>query len=483
MREVLELLEQYRDDVEVEFPPQNIEDIFRLPGSSAVRPSPVPARRRWVAALVAAAVVVALVGGVALLGQLIADEATPVITQPTPTTTVPVTTTTLADTGALSPMAWTRLPGQALLGAGDDSHEYRIEAVVAGGPGLIAVGLVAPVSGQSWGEGAVWVSEDGRAWDRVPDENGVFGGGYAIFDIARTRDGFVAVGAAHDGGQTSGAVWLSSDGLSWSRVESPSFSGTIMHAVTAGDPGLVAVGIGSLWFSVDGIEWTLVETSSKETLWDVAYADWGFVAAGVWASGAILGEDGFLTQTIRPHAWTSPDGSNWERIDLPETAGEWIVASADAVGVVGDTVVVAGNYAETPSSIDAVPSFWSSMNGVEWEHTLFEDVVTPGMGRPRAWIAELVATDSGLVAVGGWSHTPDVGSHPASVSPDSIISRGRAGVWVSIGGTWIEIASDDFTISEIWPWRMTGAVEFGGDLIAVGSYEGQGAVWVGEWTE
>lgn len=121
----------------------------------------------------------------------------------------------------------------------------------------------------------------------------MFAGGYAVLDIARTDDGFVAVGADHDDGQTSGAVWISSDGLSWSRVESPTFSGTVMRAIAAGDPGLVAVGIESIWFSPDGTEWNVVDTPLEVgTLWDVALTPWGFTAVG-FRSHQFPGDTGY----------------------------------------------------------------------------------------------------------------------------------------------------------------------------------------------
>ena len=221
-------------------------------------------RPRWAVALAAAVSLLVLIGGLALGYRLFISDEPPVITEPpstsiptpttsvpAPTTSLPATTTTLTGPGAAAPMEWARLPAEGALGAGDDANEYHLNAIVTGGPGMIAVGEVRPVSDEWWleapGVGAVWVSEDGRTWDRIADDEGVFGGGYAILDIARTQDGFVAVGSAHDAGETSGAVWRSADGLSWNRIESPSFSGTSMWAVVSGDPGLVAVGIGTMW--------------------------------------------------------------------------------------------------------------------------------------------------------------------------------------------------------------------------------------------
>jgi len=86
-------------------------------------------------------------------------------------------------------------------------------SVTAGGPGLVATGV--DKSGEDFDrDGAVWVSEDGYTWTRVRDE-AVFGGPeiqqiYSVISWGRT---LIAVG--------DGAVWLSPP-----RVKrSPSASG------------------------------------------------------------------------------------------------------------------------------------------------------------------------------------------------------------------------------------------------------------------
>jgi hypothetical protein len=67
------------------------------------------------------------------------------------------------------------------------------------------------------------------------------------------------------------AVWTSTDGATWSRVPpqpevlgGPDFQA--MGAVTAGGPGLVAVGESdqgpTVWTSTDGIMWSRVDTAT-----------------------------------------------------------------------------------------------------------------------------------------------------------------------------------------------------------------------------
>ena len=81
-------------------------------------------------------------------------------------------------------------------------------------------------------------------------------------DVTAGGPGLVAVGEG---------AWTSPDGINWSRVphDEAVFGGATMHSVTAGGPGLVAVGwddhpedarivIAVAFTSVDGITWTRV---------------------------------------------------------------------------------------------------------------------------------------------------------------------------------------------------------------------------------
>ncbi len=444
---------------------------------------------RWGVAVAAATILLVVIGGLALGSRLLSPDEPPVITTPTPstsvpapTTSVPAPTTTLVDSGSAPPMNWEQVPPQASLGAGDEANQYLIHSVINGGPGLIAVGEVRPSSDQWWliapGDAAVWLSEDGRTWERVPDPDGVFTGGLMIDDIAATSSGYVAIGAAEESGFANAAVWLSADGHSWSRVDSPNFVEANMNAVAVGDPGIVAVGGGFIWFSPDGRTWSQVETPrAAGLLRDVAFADWGFVAVGARSHEYFDIDSGEYLQAVRPHAWISANGLDWERIELHPSTEEWVGASPHSVLVVEDTVIAAGSYARTYNShFDAVPTFWTTTNGVDWTRTILEDVLVSGMDRPQALIGDIVRTDGGLVAVGEWNHAPKYNGDT---------SRGRVAAWASSdgGATWIETPpGTTFPITEAWSYMSEAAV-FGNELIAVGSHEGRAAVWVGVWTD
>lgn len=98
MRDVIGLLEAYGDHAEATVHPVELDEIVRPLDLDEVierRLPPLRTRPRWVVAFVAAVVVVALIGGIALLVQSPAGEGPPVVTQqPAPTTTISTTTST-----------------------------------------------------------------------------------------------------------------------------------------------------------------------------------------------------------------------------------------------------------------------------------------------------------------------------------------------------------------------------------------------------
>jgi len=159
---------------------------------------------------------------------------------------------------------WTRVPHvEAVFGG---NLNQRMWGVTAGGPGYVAVGDDGDV-----GAAAVWTSVDGITWSRVPHDEAVFGGpGNQIMrGVTAGGPGLVAVGGDYGGGDLDAAVWTSVDGVTWSRVphDEAVFGGTVhqeMQDVTVGGPGLIAVGYdndgsdrdAAVWTSVDGITWT-----------------------------------------------------------------------------------------------------------------------------------------------------------------------------------------------------------------------------------
>lgn len=124
-----------------------------------------------------------------------------------------------------------------------------MHAVTMGKPGLVAVGNTTVDEG--WPDAAVWTSPDGRAWSRGAHDDEVFGGPYGeqMWSVVETPDGLVAAGTSGWGsdGDMAAAVWRSSDGHTWERIEQDDVftSGRrrSVHSLILDGPGLIAGGV------------------------------------------------------------------------------------------------------------------------------------------------------------------------------------------------------------------------------------------------
>ena len=215
--------------------------------------------------------------------------------------------------------AWTRVPHDEAVFGGQEGQ--RMMSVTAGGPGLVAVGSDYS-DGSGWPDAAVWVSADGYAWTRVPHDEAVFGepGGQEVLSVTAGGPGLVAVGSADS--YTNAAVWVSADGYAWTRVphDEAVFGGPgdqEVLSVTAGGPGLVAVGgdgSGSgdvlAWVSVDGYTWTRINDAA-------VFGGPGDQSAGpvtVWEEGLVLVGTDDSGGDLDPAVWVSVDGYTWTRL-------------------------------------------------------------------------------------------------------------------------------------------------------------------------
>jgi hypothetical protein len=431
---------------------------------------------------------------------------------------------------AANAVAWTRLDD--VTGALGGEGDQFLQAVVEGGPGYVAVGAecpghcpyLTPEEGYpSLGAGlddwaaAVWVSEDGSAWDRVPHDEELFGGegDQVMADIVRGGPGFVAVGWTDyayytlgmtdrfdypdDVGFLDGEIWASADGLTWERVEDPAgaFTGPgnqRIEAVVAGGPGLVAVGFESTnpegfeinvqaaaWTSSDGYTWKKASLDGSPLgtmIHDVAVGGPGLVAVGsdysvyVDYSGPTnvvptVPDDPTRQRSYWSAAvWVSADGLSWERVSPYDTVfGGLPESHPDAYTVDGGPVEMwsvssydGGLLAAGPGQWDR--GIWLSSDGLTWTLVDEDD---PG------WV-DWSPEDARAFVVDGNRAAP-------------------VGILTDDGDLW-----DDETRRFAPTGRgsfyveMAGVVVNGDGLLAVGSAGGpssdfDAAVWVGEWEE
>jgi hypothetical protein len=305
---------------------------------------------------------------------------------------------------------WTRVAhDDAVFGVPDSTV---MTAVTAGGPGVVAVGYQVDLSTDDR-DAVVWASPDGLSWVRVPQDEAVFGGPshQSMTGVAAGGPGLVAVGydiistGSWPGGDWDAAVWVSSDGSAWSRVDGTVFGRPgrqVMTAVTAGGPGLVAVGYDNssgdwrpaVWTSPDGMAWTRAadddETLGGGMMLAVAAGGPGLVAVG--HGGATEGDD--------PDAvvWVSADGLVWARVSHDESVfgGPGLqVMQAVVAGGPGLVAVGADDYG---SGRDSDAAVWLSVDGHVWSRVPRHEAVSGGLGVQK--MLGVVSGGPGLVAVG-----------------------------------------------------------------------------------
>lgn len=232
--------------------------------------------------------------------------------------------------------------------------------------------------------------------------------GGRIWSITAGGPGLVAVGStAADG--SGPAIWTSADGRSWTAVEGD-IGASDFHDVTTGGPGLVAISIGNrgyvpqvgtdapVWYSTDGLAWTQAAPDpvfEGALLHAVIAGGPGLVAVGADREG--------------PQAWFSADGVTWELASVPPVPeGVYIDEDhADAwmqdVAVEGDRLVAVGSIALSmgPNSYRYDPVMWTSTDGTTWvEVDLDLNVFTE-----TTEFRSVAAGPSGFVAVGRYLQT------------------------------------------------------------------------------
>jgi hypothetical protein len=327
-------------------------------------------------------------------------------------------------------------------------------------------------------------SDDGRAWTRagtlplatayVPVTSGPEPG---IVDLAAGPDGYVAVGLARDGGAApvmgvgDGAAWWSADGLTWERTlldegARPSTAFRAHDRWLIG--GVIYRGvdlvndrpIGAIWTSTDGRTWTRVE---DDAAFDIGgYVDTmedpgaGGVAAFAWDGETIVAVGRACAEAglpCRMAAWRSGDGTAWERVtSLPSGDG------------MGGIVAVNGTFVATahrcPATGDCATVVLHSQDGRAWE-------VVPA---ELALDAAMTVSDGTVVLVTGQYRSLDVrasadgatwtllGAVPApervNWGAPVLVSRRDGGVNLTIR---IDPLTEPDTDADVWTslWEIT----------------------------
>ena len=257
----------------------------------------------------------------------------------------------------VGPGIWPSTDGQRWerVSIGSNVVDDFFVAIAAYPKGYVIVGRAVDY-GALTARAAAWVSPDGRIWTRVADTDAMDVG--QCFDtgeepdcggmraVTWTGSSFVAVGQARevDGRVSRPAAWTSQDGQAWTRTDAGlDFDGHFSD-VTAGGPGLVAIGTicqptcvdmvkGVAASSRDGSTWTVTPITGSNELGRVASAGGSTFAVGVEPG---LGPPASL------QLWRSDDGVDWQRLSGPPPFLDATSIHAVDVTSSGDRLVIVG---------------------------------------------------------------------------------------------------------------------------------------------
>lgn len=299
--------------------------------------------------------------------------------------------------------------------------------------------------------------------------NGAEGG--VMTDVTSVTDGFLAVGHGQQDGRQVPAMWRSTSGHDWQRVQHPAFEDlaaggdqAVMTAISTDQKLIVVAGYeaGSsedgpvaFWVSDDqGTNWERVRHDDEVFLAgrvnDVTVSE-----DGSWiAVGARSVDDG-----TRASVWRSPDGRVWEMV-APTATDAVDDQAMHVVAAGGDGLVAMGRDGSGRQRVDPV---WTSSDGVTWRRAPLPD----GTPDPAAEVRDIIPwrQEGMVVALDGGSEG----------SPVQVISRLDAKLDDVTSWRTATVAEDDA--------RATGLVDSGdGHIFLVGTSTGAGGPTLAAWT-
>jgi hypothetical protein len=285
---------------------------------------------------------------------------------------------------------------------------------------------ILPDSAESWSRGPSPL--DGPTTVGTVGEEG-----NRVHAITAGGPGLVAVGA-EDGEAT---IWTSADGRGWTRVEQTSET-TAFLDVTAGGPGLVAVALGNHGWTTQTGDGAPIWTSADGSTWTRAPSD--AVFEGAWIRAVIAGGPGLVavgSDLDGPRAWISSDGVSWQEASVPAMPanvafdGKHADAWMQDVATDGERLVAVGTIGVSCGQTCGRygPAVWTSTDGRTWSALPAGPVFPPNPTDVE--VRSVTAGPTGFVIVGGifsdepwiWASPDGLAWHRVAPEQDAFVSR------------------------------------------------------------
>ena len=326
-------------------------------------------------------------------------------------------------------------PDDASVGGGWERVVLGAAPIDSGSSVVSSADATVVLSGTDDGALESWISTDGSSYEQTTGSPAA--GGFTTLMAAAVRDDiWLAVGTDYE--KFLPIVWISSDGRAWQRAETAGLERHgDMNSVVATERGFVATGayrtgadlgsgpfVPALWRSVDGLAWEEIDLPSKRmgfALGVVAIGDRLLVAGGSGPSAVV---------------WSSDDqGSSWSRTrpkPLREAGPSHITSMAVAAD--GESVVlVGGSFDEGRGGAPLV--LVSDDRGESWESVSLDAALWDGVFGGGV----VNATAHGLVFVGHRSFGPFTDADRCYADPEVCGSSTGVALHSVDGRTWGEL--------------------------------------------
>ena len=293
-----------------------------------------------------------------------ASELPPTASEPAPT---PTTVRTSGPTEAPSSDVWRRVTEWP-------SAPAHVSAVVAGGPGFVAVGYEskgAYLCERPSVDGIVWTSSNGENWIETRPEALAGLSLRRLVNAGGTIYAFGSVGHSDCVDEYVVAIARSLDGSSWDRLQPDLRDDFFFDAVGASEERLIVLTDDTTWTSADGTHW--------QRAGDLPFSYSWFEGIAAFGETAVAFEG--LAET--PISFSTDTGQSWRHADL---APLYNLVVNDAVA--GDERIVAVGAACCALPNESAGVTMTSTDGEHWDKSgLMRDVPQSVAALPDGYLA------------------------------------------------------------------------------------------------